>query len=342
MKQGKRLCLLLTICFALLASHQLPGQENNAAKLRFVVYGDTRTNDSVHRRVVAAAVRQQPAFIIQTGDLVEDSSIEAQWATFDNAIQPIRDKHIAYYPAKGNHDVIGKAFLKEILDPVQPGYDGKNYYFVDVGGLRFISLDTESLSKDAVALSTGPFSKSANCEDAKSAGVRQFCWLKEQLEEARTKKISVVPFFHRALFSVGNHGSDIGLRNLLHPLFQQYGVRLVFQGHDHLYYRTIRDGITYIVTGGGGAPLYAVKSELMQKGDFAKSVHHLCLAELSAGDIHIIVYEIKGKNDAVEPIDDFTVSLAAGPQKEAQDLRTGAGDRDRTGDVQLGKLAFYH
>ena len=93
----------------------------------------------------------------------------------------------------------------------------------------------------------------------------------------------------------------------------------MFQGHDHLYYRTIRDGITYIVTGGGGAPLYAVQTELMQKGDFAKSVHHLCVAELAASNIHIIVYEVKGKSDEVDPIDDFTVSLAADPQKEAQD-----------------------
>ncbi len=27
---------------------------------------------------------------------------------------------------------------------------------------------------------------------------------------------------------------------------------------------------------------------------------------------------------------------------EAADLFIGAGDRDRTGDIQLGKLTFYH
>jgi hypothetical protein len=29
------------------------------------------------------------------------------------------------------------------------------------------------------------------------------------------------------------------------------------------------------------------------------------------------------------------------PMSEKEILRTGAGDRDRTGDIQLGKLAFY-
>jgi hypothetical protein len=48
----------------------------------------------------------------------------------------------------------------------------------------------------------------------------------------------------------------LALRPLLDSLFQKHGVKLVFQGHDHLYYRTVRSGITYVVTGGGGAPLY--------------------------------------------------------------------------------------
>jgi hypothetical protein len=38
--------------------------------------------------------------------------------------------------------------------------------------------------------------------------------------------------------------------------FVKYRPRAVFCGHDHLYYRTVRDNITYIVTGGGGAPPY--------------------------------------------------------------------------------------
>jgi hypothetical protein len=40
------------------------------------------------------------------------------------------------------------------------------------------------------------------------------------------------------------------------PLFTRYQVDLVFSGHDHNYERSIVDNVTYVVTGGGGSPLY--------------------------------------------------------------------------------------
>ena len=293
---------LLVGCLALLVNHELGGRENGSTQLRFVVYGDTRTNDTAHRRVVAAAVKQQPSFIVQTGDLVEDSSVAEQWATFDNAVQPIRDRHIAYYPAKGNHDVAGKGFIKEILDPVQPGYDGKNYYRFDVQGLCFLALDTESLH-------SGAKNKKAR---------KQYEWLEMQLKQASAQKLFIIPFFHRALYSVGRHRKEnAALREWLHPLFRQYGVRLVFQGHDHLYYRTMRDGIIYVVTGGGGAPLYDIE-EALQTDDIARKAHHLCVADLAAGHIHVTVYEVAAdpkRKDPAEPIDDFHVSLVADRQE---------------------------
>ena len=326
MKRKKFICLLLfVVCFALLVNHKLPGQENNSKNLRFVVYGDTRRGGNAidlaaRPRVVAVAIQQQPAFIVQTGDLVQYGNDPREWVEFDRLIQPIRDQHIAYYPAKGNHDVgENSKYFTEILDSVQAGDKEKNYYRFDAPGLRFIALDTESLSEGAIAIDEyiKTESKGAKGKEASSKGVTQYKWLKEQLQQAKKDKVFVIPFFHRALFSVGFHGNDIFLQSLLHPLFRQYGVRLVFQGHDHLYYRTIRDGITYVVTGGGGAPLYDVKMNALQKNDVAKKVHHLCVAELSSGDIHFMVYEVEGdpkKKDPVEPIDDFRVSLAVDPQ----------------------------
>jgi hypothetical protein len=39
-------------------------------------------------------------------------------------------------------------------------------------------------------------------------------------------------------------------------MFATYKVDYVFAGHIHGYARSVRDGVTYIVTAGGGAPLY--------------------------------------------------------------------------------------
>jgi hypothetical protein len=35
----------------------------------------------------------------------------------------------------------------------------------------------------------------------------------------------------------------------------------VFSGHDHIYYRTVRDGVNYIVSAGAGATIYDLKRE---------------------------------------------------------------------------------
>jgi hypothetical protein len=44
-------------------------------------------------------------------------------------------------------------------------------------------------------------------------------------------------------------------------LFETYGVQLVVSGHDHNYQRFVaRNGVTYVVHGGGAAGLYALRS----------------------------------------------------------------------------------
>ncbi len=44
------------------------------------------------------------------------------------------------------------------------------------------------------------------------------------------------------------------------PLFERYGVQLVLSGHDHNYQRfAVRNGVTYVVHGGGAARLYSLR-----------------------------------------------------------------------------------
>ena len=42
------------------------------------------------------------------------------------------------------------------------------------------------------------------------------------------------------------------------PMFEKYHVSAGFFGHDHNYQHYLKNGIHYVVTGGGGAPLYDV------------------------------------------------------------------------------------
>jgi hypothetical protein len=42
------------------------------------------------------------------------------------------------------------------------------------------------------------------------------------------------------------------------PLFEKQHVTAGFFGHDHNYQHYLKNGINYVITGGGGAPLYNV------------------------------------------------------------------------------------
>ena len=63
-------------------------------------------------------------------------------------------------------------------------------------------------------------------------------------------------FMHHPLFpkEAKEGWADAANRIDVHNLFVKYGVKHVFSGHEHLYYKSVHDGINYYVTGGAGAP----------------------------------------------------------------------------------------
>ncbi|UCD63150.1 MAG: metallophosphoesterase, partial [Candidatus Zixiibacteriota bacterium] len=84
----------------------------------------------------------------------------------------------------------------------------------------------------------------------------QYQWLVDDLSSVGDSVWFTAVVFHHPPYSTGAHVEDeLGLRAILVPLFEQYGVDIVFNGHDHDYERSCCGDIFYIVTGGGGAPL---------------------------------------------------------------------------------------
>jgi len=257
-----------------------------ASQLRFAAYGDTRDGHDVHREIVQGVLSFQPALVLQTGDLVHHGDAADEWRTFDDITGEMR-RQIPYYPARGNHDVGTQGFYEQRV--TQPALSGnKLYYSFEKGSLHFVAIDTQQ------AL------------DPQSEEGR---WLEADLAQAQAAGRFIVPFFHKAIFSIGPHAvePDVqALRPILHPLFEKHGVRLVFEGHDHIYYRTVRDGITYVVTGGGGAPLYdGQHPELGVAGDVFEKVNHFCIADVSADRVSVTAY----RRD-LSTLDRFDVPLA--------------------------------
>jgi 3',5'-cyclic AMP phosphodiesterase CpdA len=94
--------------------------------------------------------------------------------------------------------------------------------------------------------------------DSNVVGDRQTAWLEQQLaDSAATWKIAV---FHHPPYTCGGHSGNAAVAQRWVPLFETYGVQLVLSGHDHNYQRfAARDGVTYVVHGGGAAGLYRLR-----------------------------------------------------------------------------------
>ena len=108
------------------------------------------------------------------------------------------------------------------------------------------------------------------------AGSRFQRWLDADLRQAAADAAVKwrVAFDHRPFYSTGRrHGADHTYVKWVRPVLEKYHVDVVFSGHEHTYERTlpILDGVprsgnptawtqgvgpAYVVTGGGGAPVY--------------------------------------------------------------------------------------
>jgi len=216
-----------------------------------VVFGDTRTNDDAHRKVVEAIKKTSPTAVFHTGDLVADGRIASQWSTFDSIEgQMINSTH--YYPTPGNHEHDSPLYWSHFKLPSQ-----NKWYAVDELGVHFIVLNSE------VDLTPGS---------------PQYNWLLDDLQKSEKKYKFKLALFHSPPFSTGRHKNDeLGFQKTIVPLFEKYGIDMVFNGHQHCYEHLESKGIYYIVAGGGGAPLYKQERKMAESKLYLQTYHFCAL-----------------------------------------------------------------
>ncbi len=231
--------------------------------LSFLVYGDTRSNPKVHRQLVQVMLGQPGiSFVAHTGDLVGDGAKASEWNTFLGIVGPIAAR-VPFYPALGNHDLpreMSVPALGRLQGPPKSVAGAGYYYGVDCGTVALAVLDSESLRK---------------------SDPQQVAWMRSFLGASRAP-LKVVTL-HRPLWSPGPNGSAPEIRKQVLPAMREVGARLLFTAHDHMYYRTVREGIVQVITAGGGAPLYEVKHpDVIQQGDVLKVTHHFVRVDVGS------------------------------------------------------------
>jgi predicted phosphodiesterase len=244
---------------------------------RFVVYGDTRSDPETHRRVTVSVAQSRPDIVFHTGDLVGAGRDYPGWDTefFEPAGELILNR--PFIPVPGNHEYSGGGppwFFYFFNRPL-----GEGWFAMTYGNTRFVMLDTN-----------------VNY----SAGSPQHNWLVQELQSGpyRNAAWHVIVFHHPPFTCTAGHSDDPAIQSQLVPLFEQHGVDVVFCGHSHAYERYLHNGIHYIVTGGGGAPLYPLAIDITPPIRlFGLSADHYCVADvdLSAGTLAIRALDLNGQ-----------------------------------------------
>lgn len=219
----------------------------------FVAYGDTRTNYNDHKKVASRIIKIDPRIVLNTGDLVENGNSRTQWDSYFQIVKDLAST-TPIYSAIGNHERESSLYYDQFFLPHNNPDSTEAYYSFDYGRGHFIALNTN--------ISYGP-------------GSAQYKWLEGDLQSASEADYIFVFFHHPPYSSSTAHGSNLNVRRAFSPLFETYGVDVVFNGHDHTYERTYPiNGVTYIVTGGGGAPRYSIKSQRESWSAYAESSLH--------------------------------------------------------------------
>jgi predicted phosphodiesterase len=192
--------------------------------VRFLVIGDSGTGDSEQYETAATIIKYRSkfpfTFAIMLGDNMYGAERPQDFVNkFERPYKPLLDDKVEFHAALGNHDDPNQIYYKPF------NYGGKRYHTFKKGDVRFFALDSNYLDPE------------------------QLQWLEKELKSSGSDwKIA---YFHHPMYSSAYHGPTVEVRNALEPMFQKYGVDVVFAGHEHVYERIFpQKGIYYFVEGG--------------------------------------------------------------------------------------------
>ncbi len=183
-------------------------ESSSYARLNFVAVGDTDCN-SKGKKTIKNIEELDPELAIGLGDYSYGGSVGC-WLKM---VKPISDK---LEITMGNHDAESSKKLKDLMK-----YFGleKQYYSFNFENIHFISLSTEVPYDDdseQYEFATSDLEKYSNDPNID--------W--------------IIAFFHRQSYGSGSSPeNEEKFTETYHPLFNEFGVNLALQGHQHIYER---------------------------------------------------------------------------------------------------------
>lgn len=253
----------------------LAAPQNTATRVKFFVFGDTRTYPATHNALASqmiSAYSTDPEFqtmALMVGDLTTDGNYETFWTSdyFNQQYTNIQQYHseIPVQIAMGNHEGTGELFQKYFPYP----FVANRYWSFDYGPAHVAVLDQY---------------------EPQGFSQQQLDWVTNDL--AMSTKTWKIIIFHEPGWSAGPHAPNVDIQQKIQPLAKRYGAILI-GGHLHYYARAVVDGVQHITTGGGGAELMAPNpsSQYVVKTD---SSHHYCTIEIDGNSLLFRAIRLNG------------------------------------------------
>jgi acid phosphatase type 7 len=281
-------------------------------KFNFVAFGDTRFHDpadtqpanpAVRQALVAAIDKEKPAFVSIGGDVVYTGDNAKDWEVWDAETSAWHQHNIKVYPALGNHDLKGdeKIALRNYFARF-PELQSSRYYSLSMGHSLMLVIDS---ALDEVS---GP----------------QGDWLHAQMEHLPADLDFVFFAFHHPPYTSssdenkalgGGHSArtkEQGLGAYLEERQKKTRARfIVFNGHVHNYERHEHGGVTYFVTGGGGAHPYPIPNREHDLYTDPGVNYHYLLIQVDGAKASIVMnkLEIKDGKEIWTKPDSVTISV---------------------------------
>ncbi|MDD5647025.1 MAG: metallophosphoesterase, partial [Candidatus Bipolaricaulis sp.] len=204
--------------------------------VRFAVLADTQQQWEGENRLAAVgdaiATDSDAApfdFVLHAGDLVE-SPAGTYWDYWFDSFDAML-LAAPFLPVLGNHEKNSRSYYDAFPHPPGAGQNDERWWALHWGDVAVVGLDTSATRADRI--------------------IEQQAYAEKELSGPERHKFVI--FHHPVFSSDAYHGSGYGYEKIYHPIFVRTGVDVVLNGHAHNYERIARDGITYLVLGGGGA-----------------------------------------------------------------------------------------
>ncbi|NOY36471.1 MAG: metallophosphoesterase [Chlorobi bacterium] len=260
MKKNQTFILVATLLTFITFSschNQQPAQPDNSFTFAFLT--DIHIQPEMHavegfRQAIDAVNKLRPDFVITGGDLVRDALGQTRGRA-DSLYQLYKEETSRFtmpvYNTMGNHEVFGW-YLKHGVSPETPDFGkkmfeknlGKRYYSFEHKGWKFFILD------DIDSLDQAYYGH---------ISADQISWLTGELAKTDTLMplvvVAHIPFitaqaqFHNGGLAANSRGGVIENGREVLDLFNHHNLKLVLQGHLHIY-EDIFTHNKHFITGG--------------------------------------------------------------------------------------------